>query len=148
MINCEKQEHWKNRQDTFLIDIVHWTSPHYEIIDGKFVDVGIKNHWNVYAYIYPNHPLFDKFLCQNDEYWRNEYISNSPLHGCSLYRKHESNSKITAIQFGSDYGHIDDDYIHVDNIDSAYCIQADAELLFEYIKNLKLSVDEVPEVQD
>ena len=87
------------------------------------------NRWNVYAYIYPKHPLFDKF--KGNSFWQDATIL-FPFHcGVSFLKYHYKDNCVTSIQVGSDYNHDGDNYYsHLNNTNEDSSIFEDAKKLF------------------
>ena len=66
-----KTESWFLKSDNFNVEVKHWYTK------GKFLNSsemifdkdGITHRWNVYVYVFPGHPFFDKLVeNQNDNY--------------------------------------------------------------------------------
>lgn len=118
-----KHQHiFMKRGDNFLIEIKH-------TIDWA------PNQWNVYAFIYPDHALFDSGELTEDTYGSGEM----PLHCGSTYcRWHkDTEGNVTSKQYGSDYAHYMDNYRNISDIIDAPIISTDANNLFNYLTNYK-----------
>ena len=77
-------------------------------VTAKAFTVGGKWYWNVYAYIYNTHPLFDK---------PSEAVEELPFHcGCTFDKIRTTvpgvsgSPKTETLVLGSDYAHMDDSY--------------------------------------
>jgi hypothetical protein len=92
---------------------------------GRFV-------WNVYCYIYPKHPLFDKL--------DKEDIFGCPIdnfHGGCTYSRwaRKPDGEITCKQYGCDYNHYQDEHFtFIENPEYATTVFADAEALFNELE--------------
>lgn len=131
MNNWEKKNIWRKRGDNFLVEIFHST---YKIPpEYNFEKLG-DNKWNVYAYIYKGHPLFDKFV--GDSHYQ-PATENIPFHGGCTFLKYEfDNGECCCIKVGCDYSHYgDDEYSHYDEEDlgSPFGVAIDAEELYVYL---------------
>lgn len=128
--NWDKIEEWRLRGDDFLISVKHWKSESY--IEDKII-----NHWNVYAYIYPEHPYFNVIKESSIHYF--PYDEIDVLHkGCTFFQKHFSEKfELTSIQFGSDYGHLYDERFE------DYETEDDAKEVFNDAKNLHKNLTEL-----
>lgn len=131
------KETWGRRGNNFYVEVVRWEIMSAEKFDeykqkwgsdtGRFV-------WNVYCYLYPNHPLFnasekeDMFDCPVNSF-----------HGGSTfaewYRKEDGT--VSCKKYGCDYNHYqDEDFTHMESPNDAYEVFMDAENLFnELSKN-------------
>ena len=129
------KETWSRRGKDFLMEVVRWeTMPKekYEELKAKCsLDEG-RFIWNVYCYIYPPHPLFNKA--------EKEDIYDCPIDnfhgGCTFSKWHMgTDSGITSKQYGCDYNHYRDDrFTHIENPERAYEVFADAEELFKELE--------------
>lgn len=111
----------------------------YRLPDSRYSRVEIHhwkrgdiNIWNVYAYIWPGHALFKRYLRVKNA-WK---IDSAGLHGgCTYLRKHYSKErKVSCIEYGSDYVHyMDDRFEAADSIDAAWEVVSDARELMRYL---------------
>lgn len=114
---------WVKQGAHFAVEIVHWTDdwPTGITRNGH-------NHWNVYAYIYAKHRLFEPV--------KNREFNALPLHGGETYRRYhwdERGAKIVSIQVGSDYSHFGDDrFSHMTILEDSE-VERDAEYLFDFL---------------
>lgn len=126
------KEIWTTRAGTFTIEVSRHES-------GYGID---KHRWCVYAYIYPNHPLFKKI---KGESTFQGALGALPLHGgCSYLQRHYSHArKCTSVQIGADYNHLyDERYTFMATKEDAVSVFNDAEELFELLDQMaKNSVD-------
>lgn len=101
--------------DNFKVEIVRW---------GGYNNT---NNWNVYCYIYPEHPYFDK-VCnkETDFLYFHRGISFREVH-------RDNNNNITSIQLGSDYQHMFDEFSSINNFEEATDIVRDAEKLYNQL---------------
>ena len=91
-----------------------------------------KNKWNVYAYLYPKHRLFDAIT--NESLF--DYGVSLPLHcGASYHVWHyDKHGKVLSKQIGSDYMYLHDCFEHCKTPKQAYEVFADADKLIEFLK--------------
>ena len=137
----EHKDIWKSYGKDFLIEVVRWSSPEY---NGSYTEiVGQKNHWNVYAYIYPEHPLFDK-LDKSHENWFNQPIHHLHFHrGCSFMQWYADNAgEFTSAKLGSDYDHLGDKFEHISTKEDAWQVFKDAKTLYNQLLQLQKDSDE------
>lgn len=125
-----KYEEWRKKGKDFLVSVYHWKKLSFEYIEnGCEGEKTFDNCWNVYAYIYPDHLMFEELL-------NNKLILNEYLHGGqTFYRKHyDDEHNITSIQIGSDYLHLHDSYFRtLETEQDARDVFCDAEKLFDYL---------------
>jgi hypothetical protein len=90
------------------------------------------HRWAVYAYIYPDHPHFDKFDGPN--LWQ-DATQVLPLHGgASLLEYPMYGGKVTCVKVGADYHHLHDNaYTYYATADDAYQVFRDADELFDQL---------------
>lgn len=115
-----QSERWHIDGYSFRVEVWHWKSN---------IET---NHWNVYAYLYEGHVLFDELSKTQEQYPYTEL----PLHcGCTFFAKHwnSERTKIKSVQIGSDYAHYGDDFTLVDTKERAWIVFNDAEELAEYL---------------
>ena len=112
---------WRYRSTLFAVDVVHWQETH-----------STAHHWNVYVYIYPDHPMFDKI---EEERIR---LVSLPLHGGVSYHEWFYNSTGAAIckKIGSDYQHAHDSrFTGYSTEDEAWEVFKDAEVLIQFMES-------------
>ena len=129
MSDWEKRDVWTKRERTFAVEVSHHEAP--PLRSGLAMDEG-PHRWAVYAYVYPEHPLF-KALDANGGIWQ-AATGHLPLHvGCSLFRTHRrEDGAITSYQIGADYHHLYDEfYTHMATREDARLVFLDAEALCE-----------------
>jgi len=124
-------ETWELRGKNFTVEIKHWKHARYTHEHEIEPEV---NRWNVYAYIFPKHPIFNEI---------NEKLFDNDIGGvfhCGLsYNtwKYDEDGQITCKQLGSDYQHLHDNYESTSDIYSTPC-QTDAQELFEHLAEYEL----------
>lgn len=93
-----RKDEWSHRADSFLVVVSRLSEPRPE----SRHDMG-EHRWTVYAYVYPQHPLFAKFNPSGGMWGQPD------LHGHwspSLYRAHcDTTGSIKSHQLGWDYAH-------------------------------------------
>ena len=130
----KKMTEWRTRGQDFLVSVVHYTGEpsNLTVLGGLFDGEGL-NHWCVYAYIYPKHPLFKEFA---DEGLGQPVTEEMPLHkGCSFCRAHVNYEKeVVSYQVGCDYNHLHDtSYTNMATAEEASSVFEDAEKLVKYL---------------
>ena len=94
------------------------------------------HRWAVYAYIYPSHPHFAKFV--GDDFWQ-PAAQVLPMHYCvSFLRRHyNAEGATTSIQVGADYHHLHDGHFtgYATREDAGEVFH-DATVLFEKLTEL------------
>ena len=118
------KDEWHKRGKDFLVVV----SRHSVSVD----EYGGPNRWAVYAYIYPDHPIFNSF----DGPDMFQYAASTmPLHGgCSFLRYPMYKSVITSVKVGADYNHLyDDNFGYYETKDEAYEVFNDAAQLFQWL---------------
>lgn len=66
--------------------------------------------WNVYAFIFPQHPLFAEFDQKSDSFGQKVCVSLPFHYGPSYLRRHfNENGEVSCYQVGSDYNHLHDE---------------------------------------
>lgn len=132
----DQQEKWKTRVCEGLaclaqIEVVHWTLGGVVEYQGRRGN----NHWNVYVYLYPKHPMFAAFSAADVDTY--EITRDMPLHGGQTYFERHFNeaAEVTSVQVGCDYGHYGDEmYSQFATKDDARLVFSDAEDLFAWAK--------------
>lgn len=105
----EEKYEWRARGTSFLVSI------ECRFLPDSFRE-GQPWKWNVYAYVYPKHPRFQKIIPVGTGYEIPEGCQGLHFHGgilgaVTLFRPHyDAVGKVTSYQFGSDYDHIHDDW--------------------------------------
>ncbi len=140
-----QREEWRKwghgEKPSFLIAVKHWLDrdPGVQL---DYVGSYGPHHWNVYAYIYPSHPRFNRF--KGNDHYQNA-TEDLPLHGGPTFLQYhfDKDMNVCAIQVGSDYGHSGDEYFSgaATNKDAREVFQ-DAEALFNFLQQ------EVPTSED
>lgn len=136
-IHGEKQS-WKHNGKNFAVEVVWWKDASYqaakESLPPELFDGVPENHWNVYAYIYPKHPFFDKIVSESFY----DYGVDLPLHCGSSFHKWYYNAKGEVLykKIGSDYQHYQDDrFERYKTKEEAWQVFNDATELIEMLKN-------------
>jgi len=134
----KKDEWWKKGNGHLVVVKRHSIQPSNYIND---ISDGL-NRWAVYAYIYPDHPMFSQFDKNGPMY--QEAANLLPLHGGpSYFEAHEHDGKVTSYQIGADYNHLHDNrFTHIDTPEDVggighFEVFIDAENLFEFLQNFK-----------
>jgi len=122
-----KAEKWTRHGKDFAVEVYHHTAPGPETFDDGL------NRWNVYAYVYPNHPHFAEF--KGADMWQ-EAATAMPFHGGPSYLQwfmnHAGNAQI--IKVGSDYHHLGDDgYTVMASPAEAWSVFNDADKLYDWL---------------
>lgn len=135
----EESETWKARGKKFLVEVKHWVAPGpTQIDDGR-------QRWNVYAYIYQDHPFFEKINPKGG--MAQPALKVLPFHSYVSFFKvwyEEGSSKIGSFQIGSDYGHIHDEkYSFFKTKEESYQIFNDAADLYEWLSNYEKKYEKV-----
>lgn len=129
MSNWKHADAWKRRGTNFLIEVYH-----HEVEPSSFLDEG-PHRWAVYAYIYPEHPHFEKFDGSN--MWQ-DATQVMPLHsGASLLEYPMYDGEVTSVKVGADYHHLHDEHTNTASEDDAWSIFVDAENLFNWLEARK-----------
>lgn len=122
-----KSDTWRRMGKDFTVEVYHYIEPGPESYDDG------RHRWNVYAYVYPNHPHFKKFsgpaMCQ-------DAATAMPFHaGPSFLRWfYDDDGKPVSVKVGSDYHHLGDDgYSFVKTEAEAFGIFDDAAQLFDWL---------------
>jgi hypothetical protein len=123
-IHTEKQT-WKHTSKTFTVEVARWSDCDKENKENK---------WNIYAYIYPKNPLFEKITSES----LYDYGADIPMHGGTTFHcwHFGKDGLIKSKQIGCDYQHLcDDRFLTYVTKESAWEIFRDADDLIEYLKN-------------
>jgi len=114
---------WRYISTLFAVDVVHW----HETSNTA-------HHWNVYVYIRPGHPLFERI--------ESEAISRAggflPLHGGVSYHKwfYDFKGAVIYKKIGSDYLHAyDSRFAGYSTKDEAWEVFRDAERLIQFMES-------------
>ena len=121
-------QEWHRRGENFLIVVRRSI-----VLDPNSIFFSGPNRWCVYAYIYPEHPIFSSF---EGEDVRQTATSLLPLHHrASQLRWHFNFKKMPcSIQVGADYSHHRDDrFATFETPESAWEVFQDAEKLFDHL---------------
>jgi len=136
------KDEWRKRGKYFYIVV----SRHEVEVIGNDTSYNVfrmhegPHRWAVYAYIYPNHPLFKKF--DSSERLSQPATEDMPLHGgCSKIKYHVANdatqdypATVTSIQVGADYHHdADEIYTNQATAEQDSTVFNDAQALFDWL---------------
>jgi len=126
-------ETWQEKGENFTVEIKHWKCPSFDIrTDEKF----IADRWNVYAYIFPKHPVFDEI--STDHLFLDHHITDMFHWGLSYHQwNYDKDGKVYSKKLGSDYDHLHDNYERVSDIERTPT-QNDANELIEYLKSVSV----------
>ena len=133
-LDWKKKEIHLLREEGFCIEIVHWTSPPYPQLGTG------ANHWNVYVYLFPTHPLLKTLHGSSSHDY--DRVDELPFHrGCTWYEpSYDKDGKLKSVCAGSDYSHAgDEEFSFQASIPSK--VTEDALELYSYVKKLKEEAD-------
>jgi hypothetical protein len=108
---------WRYYGVNFAVEVVHWRLVKH-----------LKNRWNVYAYVYPEHRLFSEMGERFME------VPDLPFHGGVTLNQwtYDKDGNVTCKKIGSDYNHVgDDEFENYEDEESAWEVFQDADKLFE-----------------
>ena len=114
----------------FTVDVVHW-------VDKRpLKDMSpkpLEHHWNVYIYICPGHPLFERI--ESEDFCAAEFL---PLHDGVSYHEwfYDSTGAVIYKKIGSDYQHAyDSRFAGYSTEDEAWEVFRDAEELIQFMES-------------
>jgi len=131
----QKKEVWDRLGSNFMVQVKHWNRGH------AYPPHDLGHRWNVYAYVFRGHPLFDKINPDAEYIW--EHLPAKPdlwLHGGitffePLFERQEAGVySIVGYKFGSDYAHGGDAQQGLMESDMHELPFWDAELLYDQLK--------------
>ena len=128
MNKWDHKDEWHRRGDKFLVVVKH-----HIVVPSIVGALEGPHRWTVYAYIYPNHRLFDKF--DGPKMFQDATLG-LPFHGgCSFLQWHfDGNGNPTSVQVGADYNHLHDDHFcDYETADDARQVFVDADSLFDHL---------------
>ena len=131
----EQSRTWIEKGEGFSVEVKRWYNPPSKFsLESDIFDDEDNGpwRWNVYAYIFPKHPIFKEI--ESDSLFEIGEIAEYFHWGISYHDWKRNEDSITCKQLGSDYGHLHDRYRLVDNIDNTPC-KRDAERLFKYLSD-------------
>lgn len=138
-INWQAKQIWRAPGGDFLIEV--FKSETEKFFDERGYRIGGDpfdggHRWYVYAYIYPGHPLFNKF--QPNGGMIQEATNLIQCHGyCSFFSPYydDNGNKIISYKVGWDYNHLhDNDFTHMTTKEEAWRVFMDAEHLFAQLE--------------
>lgn len=111
-------------EHNFSIEVVRWS----------FDSSPYEHNWNVYAYLYPKHPLFVVLRDEEDKSTYSDSLDDIPFHcGCTL-RQYIKTNEDECVKIGSDYQHyMDDRFRQYKTKEQALEVFVDAERLARYL---------------
>lgn len=122
------KDEWRQFGKNFLITITRHGEKSSDQCEGP-------NRWAVYAYVYPKHPYFAKFI--NSGGMSQDACTAMPLHSYpSFFRAHvdADNGSITSFQVGADYHHLyDERFTHYATKEDAAEVFNDAQELHDWL---------------
>jgi len=120
-------EEWYKRGVDFQVMVKRWSFPERPRNLGEGRQV-----WNVYAFIYPKHRLWDSF--EGTDMFQSA-ASALPLHcGPTFLEYNTETGKVESLQVGADYRHLGDArFSHYKTREDAWEVFQDAEELFTYL---------------
>ena len=121
-------EEWYKRGVDFQVVVKRWSFPESPLNLRENRQV-----WNVYAYIYPNHRLWDSFEGPG---MFQPAASALPLHYGPTFLEYHigQDGKVSSVQVGSDYRHLGDArFSHYKTREEAWEVFQDADELFAYL---------------
>ena len=131
-MNWSHKDEWQHKTQGFSVIICRWSHKTLNDIPGFSDEFDGGNHWNIYAYIYPSHKLFNEFKVDGG-------IFDQPdlnFHGGTTYFKshYDTKGSITCYQIGCDYNHYgDSNYTFMKTKEDAYKIFNDAEIIIDLL---------------
>ena len=129
----EHKDIWKRRGHDFLVKISrHEVAVNFE--EPEWRREG-PHRWAVYAYIYPKHPRFSRFV--GEDMWQDAATSlDLHCYPSFLRRHYAADGSQTAVQVGADYNHLhDEQYTHMATREDARSVFRDAEALFDLLSS-------------
>lgn len=129
-MDWRKKTTWiKDDNGTYRVEVVHHTTQ-------PSGDPEPVNHWAVYAFIYPRHPLFARFT--GKEMWQ-AATSALPGHSyCSYLEKHtDDDGRVCSWQVGWDYGHDGDEQYANLSADQPHVVMYDAGQIIATLEEMK-----------
>ena len=120
-------EEWYKRGVDFQVMVKRWSISESCVNPREGCQI-----WNVYAYIYPKHRLWDGF--EGPDMFQ-PAASALPVHcGPTLLKYNNENGEVASVQVGADYRHLGDErFSHYKTREAAREVFRDAEELFKYL---------------
>lgn len=122
-----ESQNWKRFHKNFGVQIVHYVEP------GEVTYDDGRQRWNVYAYIYPDHPHFKNFSGPN--MWQ-DAATAMPFHAGPSFLQwfYFADGSPASVKVGSDYHHLGDDHFSfIDSPSEAHEVFRDAEMLYDWL---------------
>jgi len=134
---------WLKGKKSFTVEVKHWYTK------GGFNELGeynkeIRTHnWNVYIYVFPEHPFFDSLSYDPGD----NYPTLEALHYGATFREwtYDEENKLNCKKYGSDYCHMNDERFErcdSENHPAAREIFFDAERLFDTFREAEKDAEE------
>jgi len=144
------RKEWSRKGGTFNVQVVN----HFKDVSATmatYAEHGLSQddggqRWNVYAFIFPVHPLFALFDPKSDSFYQ-DVIAEMPFHsGASYLRRHfNDKGEVVCYQVGSDYNHLcDERFTRAYEPDEAGSVFRDACDLFEHLERAVAAPVESP----
>lgn len=124
-------EEWYKRGVDFQVMVKRWSISESCVNPREGCQI-----WNVYAYIYPKHRLWDGF--EGPDMFQ-PAANNLPLHCGPTFLEYHigqdgQDGKVEYLKVGSDYRHLGDErFSHYETREDALEVFQDAEELFTYL---------------
>ncbi len=121
-------EEWHKWGVDFQVTVKRWSFPETNLNPKEGRQV-----WNVYAFIYPNHWLWDSF--EGPDMFQ-PAANDLPLHCGPTFLEYSigQDGKVSSLEVGSDYHHLGDErFSHYETREAAWEVFQDAEELFAYL---------------
>lgn len=133
---AKKVESWRyyGKQNSYMVEIVRSNYLKRDLEDEA--RNGAKNTWNIYTYIYYNHPLFKEFasLVSAGDTFLNFHG------GCNYMRKHRNDAgEIVSVQLGCDFNHLHDDERYYETLEEVPTVEFNAVQLYKRLAHDKQS---------
>ena len=126
------KEVWGRMGKDFYIEVVRWesmTAEEYESMRERGMAFNGRFIWNIYCYLYPDHPRFN--LAKEEDMC--DCPINSFHYGCTYAKRNRSiDGTVICKRYGNDYNHYGDDHFtYIEKPEDAFQIFSDADELFE-----------------
>lgn len=133
------KDEWRKAGDGFQIVVTRHSDDSIDATHESPFSYEGPNRWAVYAYVYPQHPLFAEF---DGTKMIQPATSKLHLHAyCSYLKYHYSDREnISSVQVGADYHHLNDDrYTFMETCTEASEVFNDAEILYNQLQTMNAS---------
>lgn len=130
--NYNKVMLWVRQSSKFSVELKHWSYPDY------FNDNEPHNVWNLYCYIYSDHPLFN--LIDKNGNTSQEIFDKIPFHGgCTFFQPHINSitGEVMSYQIGCDFNHhFDRVYTQLNAQEGEEYMLGIADVLFNHLQRM------------